>query len=234
MTSGATRPKLRSARLDRRTRAARAQGEGGRAALLDAAARVFSERGYRDASVDAIAAEAGFSKGAVYWHFAGKEDLFFALLEERIERPMRDMIELLESAPAERDMVPEANRRFVDYLEGQRDLVRLDHEYRSLAIRKPELRERYAARRAELRKALGRALEARVRHLGAPVSQAPMDRMAGAFMALSSGLALERLIDPDAVPDDLLGEIVALVYAGLLMRAGIATEAATEFIPRSP
>ena len=57
-----------SGRLDRRTRPARAQARDGREALLEAAARVFARRGFRDASVDDIAREAGFSKGAVYWH----------------------------------------------------------------------------------------------------------------------------------------------------------------------
>src|SRR3954462_12141081 len=95
-------------RLDRRTRAARAQGREGRDELLAAALRVFAERGYRQAGVDEIAAEAGYSKGALYWHFAGKDDLLLALLEERVDAPMRAMIALLESAPPDRDMSVEA------------------------------------------------------------------------------------------------------------------------------
>ena len=71
----------RPRRLDRRTRAARAEQRDGRAALLEAALEVFADRGYRDASVDEIAERAGYSKGAIYFHFSGKEDLFFALLE---------------------------------------------------------------------------------------------------------------------------------------------------------
>ena len=46
--------------------------------------QVFAERGYRDASMDEIVGRAGYSKGALYWHFSSKEDLFFALLEERV------------------------------------------------------------------------------------------------------------------------------------------------------
>jgi len=65
-------------RLDRRTRRARAEQRDGREALLRAAVEVLSERGYRDASVYEIAARAGYSKGAFYWHFPSKDDLFFA------------------------------------------------------------------------------------------------------------------------------------------------------------
>jgi AcrR family transcriptional regulator len=220
--------------MDRRTRAARAEGRDGRSALLDAAGRVFAERGYKEASVDAIAAEAGFSKGAVYWHFTGKEDLFFALLEERIDRPLSESIRLLEEAPPERDMAPEASRWFVDLLQGQSDLVLLENDYRSLAMRDDGLRKRYAQRRAMLRRSLAGALETRVRRLGAPEFDIPAEQVATAFMALASGLALEAMVDPDAVGDDLLGETMALVYAGLVMRATGGPDAGAGLIPRSP
>src|SRR3712207_8711493 len=45
---------------------------------------LFRSRGYRDAGVDEIAAVAGYSKGALYWHFGGKDELLLALIEERI------------------------------------------------------------------------------------------------------------------------------------------------------
>src|SRR3954452_16619624 len=86
-------------RIDRRTRAARAEGRDGRDALLAAAMEIFAERGYRDASVDEIAARAGYSKGAIYFHFSGKEALFFALLEERVDAPLHATLELLATAP---------------------------------------------------------------------------------------------------------------------------------------
>src|ERR687892_922150 len=126
------------ARIDRRTRAARAQGREGREELLAAALRVFARRGYRQAGVDEIAAEAGYSKGALYWHFSGKEELLMALLDERIDAPMRDRIALLASAPPERDMSVEATRAVARQLGEQREAMLLEREYWSLAIRDPE------------------------------------------------------------------------------------------------
>jgi AcrR family transcriptional regulator len=209
----------RTARLDRRTRAARAERGDTRAALLDAAAEVFAERGFRDASVDEVAQRAGFSKGALYWHFAGKDELFLALLEERVDRPTREMIELLESAPPDRDMGPEASRRFVDLLRGAPELLLLDHEYWAQAVRDPELRARYAERQAKLRSALGRALVTRVRHLGGPVHAVPPEDMATVIMGLAAGLARERLVDRGAVSDGLLGDAIVMLYAGIVARA---------------
>jgi AcrR family transcriptional regulator len=206
-------------RVDRRTRAARSEGRDGREALLAGAAAVFAERGFRGASVEEIARRAGFSKGALYWHFESKDDLFFALLEQRVDRPVREAIALLESAPPERDMSVEASRVFVELLTRERELLLLDQEYWALAARDARLRVRYARREAELRAALSRALAARVEHLGRPVDDTPVEEIATTFLALAKGLALAKLVDADAVPDHLLGETFALVYAGLIHRA---------------
>src|ERR1700753_332212 len=59
------------------------QVERNRERVLAAAQRVFIDRGYAGATLEAIADEAGFSKGVVYSQFGSKPDLFFALLEQR-------------------------------------------------------------------------------------------------------------------------------------------------------
>lgn len=210
----------RPPRSDRRTRAARAESRDAREELFDAAIAVFAERGFNDASVDEIAARAGYSKGALYWHFAGKEDLFFALLDERIDRFYLEMAELLETAPPDRDMAPEASQRFVEALRGERALILLTHEYWSQAVRDPKLRRRLARRQARLRSALARALVARSEHLGGPPVEAWAENWATVIIALTTGLAQERLISPSAVPDHLLGETIALIYRGLADRGG--------------
>jgi AcrR family transcriptional regulator len=61
------------------------RGEATRQELVEAATRLFAERGYEDTSIEAVLGEAGVSRGALYHHFAGKEALFEAVLEE-VER----------------------------------------------------------------------------------------------------------------------------------------------------
>src|SRR5215813_8370072 len=56
--------------------------ESTRRALLDSAAAAFVERGYAEASLDEIARSARLTKGALYHHFSGKQDLFRAVFEE--------------------------------------------------------------------------------------------------------------------------------------------------------
>jgi AcrR family transcriptional regulator len=206
-------------RVDQRTRAARSQGRAARGELLTAALRVFARRGYREAGVEEIAAEAGYSKGALYWHFSGKQELFLALVEERVDAPMRERIALLESAPPELDMSLEATLAFARRLRDSREALLLEREYWSLAMRDPELRARYVKRQKELRAALARALEARARHLGTPGSSMSADDMARIVMSIIGGLAVEDLVEPGSVRPELLGEALATVYAGWVARA---------------
>jgi AcrR family transcriptional regulator len=205
-------------RVDQRTRAARAEGRAARDELLDAALRVFAERGYRHAGVDEIASAAGYSKGALYWHFSSKEDLLLTLIEERIDAPMRATVALLGSAPPERDMSVEASRSFAQRLSEQRDAVLLEREYWTLAIRDPELRALYAERQAELRAALARALEARALHLGHRRLPMPAEDAARIVMSVVGGLTVDELVEPGSVAPERLGEALALIYAGLVAR----------------
>ncbi|MGZ4181324.1 MAG: TetR/AcrR family transcriptional regulator [Solirubrobacteraceae bacterium] len=186
---------------------------------MTAALHVFARRGYGQAGVDEVVAEAGYSKGALYWHFSGKDDLLMALLEERIDAPAREMVALLQSAPPDRDMSVEAARGFARRLREQREAVLLDREYWSLAIRDPELRARYIARQTDLRRALAGALEARMRHLGTPDLPMGAEQVARIIMSIIAGLAIDELIEPGSVDPDLLGETLAVLYSGLIARA---------------
>jgi AcrR family transcriptional regulator len=212
-------PAKRKIRVDQRTRAARAQGREARDELLTAALRVFAQRGYREAGVDEIAAAAGYSKGALYWHFNGKEELLQALLEERVDVPTREMVALLESAPPDRDMSLEAASEFGRQLAEQREAVLLDREYWSLAIRDPKLRARYAERQAQLRSAYAGALVSRAHHLGTPHLPMPAEDVARIVMGIIGGLTTDELTEPGSVSPQLVSEALAVLYAGLVARA---------------
>lgn len=54
--------------------------------IIASAARVFGQKGFQRASLDEVAADAGMTKGAIYWHFKSKNDLFFAMLDHRFRQ----------------------------------------------------------------------------------------------------------------------------------------------------
>ena len=189
-----------------------------RAQLLEVAAQVFADRGYRAATVDEIVAKAALSKGTFYWYFESKEELFAALLEERIDRPARRLMEVTRSASAVEATAPVVSHGLAALFEQQREVVLLLHEYWSAALRDERLRGRYLERQSALRDTLARALAARHARTGVPLA-IPADALATAFMALAEGLSFEALIDSDAVEEGLLGEIFSLVYDGMAARA---------------
>lgn len=176
--------------------------EATRARLLDAAAKVFSERGYQAATMDGIGSEAGLSKGGLYWIFASKEELFFALIEERVDRPLQELFERIKGASTEADTAPWTSEALAAMFYGQRELVLLFHEYWALAVRDARLRKRYVERQRRLRKAMGEAFETRYERTGVPLSM-PGERLAAAVMALAEGMSIEHLADPEATPEEL-------------------------------
>jgi TetR/AcrR family acrAB operon transcriptional repressor len=83
-----------------------------RNALLDAAERVFSKRGVSRTSLADIAAAAGVTRGAIYWHFADKADLFWAMLS-RVRLPLEMEAECDGEAGPEPDPIGQIKRRML-------------------------------------------------------------------------------------------------------------------------
>jgi AcrR family transcriptional regulator len=196
---------------------ASAAGADSRTLLLDAAASVFAAKGYRAATVADVAAAAGLSKGTFYWNFKTKEDLFQTLLEERIDRPARALMEITRTAPADRPTSSDVSAGLGRLITGERETLMLLQEYWAAATRDERLAGRYRRRQGALREALAETLEARHRTTGVPL-EFPARDLATAIIALAEGLGFEAIVDPDAVDPGLFGEILSLVYDGLEAR----------------
>jgi len=188
-----------------------------RTALLDAAGRVFARRGYHAAAVDEVAEEAGFSTGALYSNFDGKEDLFLALLQREIER----QVDAVAAVVADRETLDERARGgaeyWIEFLDREPELVLLFMEFWAFAVRNPEVRLRFAARYAEVRSALARIIDQGARELGVELARPP-EHLAMAIDALADGFALQKLADPDSVPDELFGDALAMLLEGARRR----------------
>src|SRR3954453_99754 len=186
--------------------------------LLDSASRVFAERGYHAATVDEIVETAGVTKGALYAHFPGKQDLFLELLEERIDRPVRALITLTETAPAEIPTASAVGRGLANLVEEQRDAVLLTFEFWALAVRDPEIAERYESWLGSLPAALARALTARHQRTGVPLA-VEAELLATGIIALAHGLVMRQLAIAAGPGAELTSEMLDLLYDGLAHRA---------------
>jgi AcrR family transcriptional regulator len=181
--------------------------------LIDAAEVVFAGRGYHGASVEEIAREAGATTGALYSNFAGKEDLFLALFEERIAADVDEYSEIVATGATLEEQARGAGDRWMEILSERPNYFPLLIEFWSYAIREPRLRERLGTRFAALRSGSARVASEAAERWGFSASAAEAGEHLGLFInALGNGLALEKLVDPDAVPDSIYGEFLAIVF----------------------
>ena len=136
--------------------------------LLEAAAIVFAQKGFHAATLDEVAAAAGFTKGAVYSNFKSKDDLFLALFDDRIERQFAVTIEVLEDGSHE---MTEQLPRVRELLHGgaffwDDDWTTLYLEFVLYAMRNPEARAKLAARALRERTAVKALMEREYSNVG--------------------------------------------------------------------
>jgi AcrR family transcriptional regulator len=212
-----------SAKKERRPRRSRREErkKETRAELIEAAAKVFARRGYHGASVEQIAAEAGFSTGAVYWHFEDKEDLFLALYEHWVGKRVVE----IEAAWSKEGTVVERARAAADdwmqQFERNPEPFLLRLEFATQAARDQDLRAKLGTRVGAVPLAIRRLLEDRAATEGLEL-RLPSEDVAVALQSLSLGLALEALSNPDAVRPGLNGDLAALFIELVEARASRA------------
>ncbi len=173
------------------------QNDRNRALLLDAARRVFLARGYYAATLEQIADEAGFSKGAVYSRFTSKADMFLVLLEDRIAERAAQNAGLARQLAGSGNFaaVLDLAQRAERGAPGWRLLVT---EFRIHAGRDPELNRRYAALHARTVDGVAEIF-ASVSEGGAEGLPFPPRQLAELMLAIETGLALEQLVSPGAL-----------------------------------
>jgi AcrR family transcriptional regulator len=183
-----------------------------RARLLDAAATVFVERGIGAASVDDIAAAAGFSRGALYSNFADKDELVLALLEHLTDLSTQEIDDLIQANPKPDDYLSETQRLLFDeHRPLQRHNPVLGIELTLYAMRNPAARPLLKERLDRAHSAVLRAIEHNAQALGLHPANNRSD-VAAMINAMDDGFSLHALIDPSR--DPLRAFSVALDFLG--------------------
>jgi AcrR family transcriptional regulator len=181
--------------------------------LLAAARSVFARSGFHGASVEEIASMAGFSTGALYSNFDGKEDLFLVLMEREIDEHAREISEAVRERASVSERATGGARQWMAVIEREPDLLLLLMEFWAYGVRDAEIRPKVAAQFAHVREVLTKLIAESVREFDL-VLDIPAEQLAVAIDALADGMARQKLTDPDAVPDELMGRVLALLLAG--------------------
>jgi AcrR family transcriptional regulator len=169
--------------------------------LFEAAARVFEDQGIGGASIEAIAAAAGFTRGAFYSNFKSKDELIIAMLEDHVEQSIRRNLDLLDK-----------HTNLADFIDA---LKTIDRSHQDPLARSPLLHMEmilFVARAEKRRPDLAKRLRAR-RQLIVDIVEPTLKNSGkngslnptwtGAIvLALEDGFRLHRLIDPETTPAD--------------------------------
>jgi AcrR family transcriptional regulator len=187
------------------TRAERS--EQTRAQLVDAARTVFLRRGFHGASLDEISAEAGYTTGAVYSRFGGKDELFLAVVDDHLDRRTRLYTDAAFAAEDFESAHREIARAAVVAGREEPGWTPLLMEFWTHAARRDDLRAAVAERNqrnldasAQLQQAIADRFEMRL--LRSP------QEMQRAVTAMARGFSLERQIVPDAELESLWEDCV--------------------------
>jgi AcrR family transcriptional regulator len=207
-------------RAEPATRMTREQSKANtRERLLAAARSVFARSGFHGASVEEIASKAGFSTGALYSNFDGKEDLFLVLMEREIDEHAREISEAVRARPSVAERATGGARRWMTMIEREPELLLLLMEFWAYGVRDAGVRPKVAARFAQVRELLTRLIADGVREFDLELD-IPAEQLAVAIDALADGIARQKLADPDAVPDELMGTVLSLLLAAVTRPAG--------------
>jgi AcrR family transcriptional regulator len=190
--------------------------------LFEAAARVFEEQGIGGASIEAIAAAAGFTRGAFYSNFKSKDELIIAMLEDHVAQSIRRNLDLLAR-----------HKNLADFIEALKtmDRSRQDPLGRSPLLhmemilfvaraekRRPDLAQRLRARR----KLVADIVETTLKNNGRNASLNPT--WTGAIvLALEDGFRLHRLIDPETTPADSFLRAIGDLQRGMGLSSGLSS-----------
>jgi AcrR family transcriptional regulator len=195
-------------RLTRRERS-----EQTRAELVDAAREVFLERGFHGASLEDISLAAGYTTGAVYSRFGGKDALFLAVLDDHVERRLRVYLDAADAAPDFESACREMGRAAVAAGRREPGWTPLLMEFWMHAARREELRTAVLERNERQLAALAQRIEEIAARDGVTALR-PIPEMVRAITALARGLGLERQRAADAELEEIYTE-----YAWAMTRA---------------
>ncbi len=190
-----------------------------RTRLMSAASTVFARRGLERASIDEVAEEAGFTKGAFYANFKNKQDLFLAMLDERFAARLAEIEAAAGSDADPPEQAEQAAREFIQAVAADDEWERLFFEFSAYAMRNGDFREELVSRYRTIRAQVAEIFSRRLAEidLEPPI---PVEEMAVMTVAMANGIALERMLEPEVVSEDLYATMLGTFFTGVGALAG--------------
>lgn len=180
--------------------------------LIASAAEVFAERGFDGTSLEEVAERAGFTRGAIYKNFAGKEELFFAVIEHLNEQVIDAFRAVAPTSGNAEDWdfsrLAEMWRASVDVYD---ELFAIGVEFQLYVLRNPAARERAVTHRRKTRVLVAEFIANFAARAGVTL-RLPASTLAAIILAAADGLTFAARIDSE----DLFGPFLELLNAGMI------------------
>jgi AcrR family transcriptional regulator len=199
-----------------------------RSSLLRSAAKLFCRHGLDGASVDEVAQEAGYTKGAFYSNFKSKEELFLVMLDEKFGSELERVDALLAGTGEPGDEARDAAEDFARYIRSDPEWPRLYFEFVAYAARNEGFRQELATRHRALRARLAEVYRRWSDNFDTepPI---PIEDIAAMTDFMGDGFVLDRMVDPD-LDDGLYATMMAIFFRGLQATA-VGWEPDAEAVP---
>jgi AcrR family transcriptional regulator len=184
-----------------------------RDSLLRAAAKLFCRHGLEGSSVEQVALEAGYTKGAFYANFRSKEELFLVMLDEKFDAEIARLERMLAGDRQPGEEARDAAQDFLRFIHADPEWPKLYFEFASYAARNDGFREELATRQRALRERIVEIYRRWSEDFPAE-PPLPLSDIAVMTFAMADGFLLEQLIDPE-LDDELYPAMLAVFFRGL-------------------
>lgn len=186
--------------------------------ILASATQVFAQYGYAGATLDAIATDAGMTKGAVYWHFASKSDLFLALMEQRMQTRLPAVPEEVRKAFGAEDPeagVAELLATQLTYGQTNPEWIKLYLEFITQS-REPEVQKLLSSTSYQSLQAIVDGLIRQLQEQGQLAADIDPFVLATFWTGMLDGLMLAWMVDPNRIdPKTWSAQLARILWRGI-------------------
>jgi AcrR family transcriptional regulator len=184
-----------------------------RAKLMSSASKLFSRHGLEQASVDEIAQDAGFTKGAFYSNFKGKEELFLAMLDEKFAEEIERIKSALRTDESPDEAARHAGEDVMRFMRSDPEWERLYLEFVAYAGRNDEFRQELLTRCRAMDAQLAEVYERWSQRIGIE-SPIPIEDGTRIVSIMTQGFMMNQQIDPE-LGEELYGTMLAAFMLGM-------------------
>jgi AcrR family transcriptional regulator len=188
-----------------------------RSALLSSAAKLICRKGINEASVEDVATDAGFTKGAFYANFKSKEELFLVMLDEKYAAELEQLENAVRGTESPAEDARRAAENFIRFAWSDPQWPKLYFEFTAYAARNPEFRQELQTRDRRIRQQIAEIFRSWADDFGVEIP-IPFEDLAMMTFCMANGFLMGQLIEPE-LSEEIYGTMAAIFFRGVAVSA---------------